>query len=147
MKRLLATTAALSLLVAAGPALAATKAPVHGACKAPAGATLLKPGGKASEATVATPVGVANEGSSDAGSFVLDLSGKPESSSGKITLTLSWANPVSDYDLVVGGTNDAASDNPEIRVVKARHCKAVPVEVSVFLGVPVDELTLAAKGS
>ena len=145
MKRLLAATATLSLLVAAGPALAAPA--TFGACKAPEGATVLKPGAKAVEGTVATPVGALNEGSEQAGTFVLDLSGKPQSATGKLTFTLSWANPVSDYDLVIGGTNDEATDNPEIRSVKARHCKAVPVEVSVYLGVPADELTLAVKAS
>lgn len=145
MKRILAATATLSLLAAgAGPALAA--APKHGACKAPAGATVLKPG-KTSEGVTATPVGALNEGTEEAGVFVLDLSGKPTSTTGKIALTLSWANPASDYDLVVAGTNEEATDNPETRIVKARHCKPVPVDVSVYLGVPVDELTLKAKAS
>ena len=145
MKRLLAATATRSLLAAgAAPALAA--APKHAACKAPAGATVLKPGATFEEVT-ATPVGALNETSEEAGVFVLDLSGKPSSSTGKIALTLSWANPASDYDLVVAGTNDEAIDNPETRIVKAKHCKPVPVEVSVYLGVPVDELTLKAKAS
>ena len=144
MKRILAATATLSLLVAAGPALAAPAK--FGACKAPAGATLVKPGATV-ESTVATPVGALNEGTEEAGTFVLDLSGKPQSTAGKLTFTLSWANPASDYDLVIGGTNDESTDNPEVRAVKARHCKPVPLEVSVFLGVPVDKLTLAVKGS
>jgi hypothetical protein len=79
MKRLLAATATLSLLVAAGPALAAPAK--NGACKAPAGATLVKPGAKA-DSTPATPVGALNETTEDAGTFVLDLSGKPADSAG-----------------------------------------------------------------
>ena len=147
MKRLLAATATLSLLAAAGPALAATKAPLNGACKAPAGATLIKPGAKAVESNPDTPIGALNETVTEAGTFVLDLSGKPEGTAGKLTFTLSWDNPISDYDLIVGGTNDLATENPEVRIFKARHCKAVPVEIGVFTGVPVDALTLAVKGS
>ena len=144
MKRLLAATATLSLLAAAGPALAAP--PKNAPCKAPAGATLIKPGAKAVESNPETPVGALNEGTSDAGKFVLDLGGKPEGATGKLTFTLSWDTP-SDYDLIVAGTNELATDNPEVVTVKARHCKAVPVEIGVFYGVPVDALTLAVKGA
>jgi len=144
MKRLLAATATLSLLVAAGPALAAPAK--NAACKAPAGATLVKPGAKAVESKVPTPVGALNEASKEAGTFVLDLSGKAQSATGKLSFTLSWANPVSDYDLVVAGSNDEATDNPETRVFKAKHCKPVPLEVSVYLGAPTDQLTLSVKG-
>ncbi|MCW2680018.1 MAG: hypothetical protein JWM62_1419 [Frankiales bacterium] len=152
MKRLLAVTASLSLLVAAGPALAATKAPVNAACKAPSGATVLKPGAPAVESTVTTPVGAGNgllgDAVVDAGTFVLDLRGKPVGTSGKVTLTLSWDDPVgvTDYELVVNGVNKAAVANPEVQTVKATHCKAIKVGVDVFLGLPVDELTLAARG-
>jgi hypothetical protein len=146
MKRILAATATLSLLAVGGPALAAAKAPVHAACKAPAGAIVLKPGATYEEATD-TPVGAFNEGTEKAGTFVVDLSGRPTSTTSKLGLTLSWENPASDYDLVVGGTNDEAGDNPETRVVKAKHCKPVEVEVSVYLGAPIDEITLKAKAS
>ena len=145
MKRILAATATLSLLAVGGPALAA-KAPVHAACKAPAGAIVLKPGATYEEGT-ATPIGALNEGTEDAGTFVVDLSGKPTSTTSKLSLTISWSNPVADYDLVVDGTNDEATDNPEIRVVKARHCKPIDVDVSVYLGVPADQITLKAKAS
>lgn len=146
MKRLLAAAATLTLLATAAPALAAPAK--NGACKAPAGATLIKPGAKAAESTAPTPVGAVNEGGVEqAGTFVLDLSGKPQGQTGKLTFTLSWDNPLSDYDLIIGGTNDLSTDNPEVRAVKARHCKPVPVEVGVYTGVPIDELTLAVKGS
>lgn len=145
MKRLLAATATLSLLAAAGPALAAPSK--NGACTAPAGATVIKPGARAVESSPATPVGAFNTTAEDAGSFVLDLGGKPQGATGKLTFTLSWANPASDYDLVVSGTNDEAVENPEIRTFKAKHCKPVLLEVSVYAGVPVDDLTLAVKGA
>jgi hypothetical protein len=144
MKRLLAATATLSLLAAAGPALAAPAR--YAACKAPAGATLVKPGATA-DSSPTTPVGALNETSEQAGTFVLDLSGKPTSAAGKLTFTLSWENPVSDYDLVVAGTNEEGVDNPEVLTFKAKHCKPVPVEIAVFLGVPADDLSLSVKGS
>lgn len=146
MNRALVATAVLSLLAAGGPALAAAE-PKHGACKAPEGAVVLKAGDKPVESTVATPVGVLGGAEQEAGVFYLDLQGKPESSKGKITLTLSWANPASDYDLVVNGSNAESVDNPEVATTKASHCKPVKVDVDVYLGVPVDELTLTAKGA
>jgi hypothetical protein len=147
MKRLLAATATLSLLAVGGPALAA-KAPVHGACKAPEGATVLKAGAKAVESSFAAPVGAAGVvAAEEVGVFYLDLSGTPTSTRGKITLTLSWDNPVTDYDLVVNGVNELSTDNPETATAKASHCKPVQVGVEVFSGVPAEQLTLAAKGS
>lgn len=146
MRRLLAAAGALSLLVGAGPALAAAE-PRHGACKAPEGAVVLKAGAKPVESVVATPVGALTGFEQEVGVFYLDLQGKPKSSQGKVALTLSWDNPVSDYDLVVNGSNAESTDNPETAVAKAAHCKPVEVAVDVFLGVPVDELTLSAKGS
>ena len=140
----LAAVGVLTVLAAAGPAVAAPAK--HGACKAPAGAVLLKPGKEAKE-VIPTPVGALNTSETEVGTYVLDLSGKPAASKGKITFTLSWANPVSDYDLVVNGTNELSTDNPEITSIKASHCRAVKVGVDVFAGVPVDELTLAAKGA
>ena len=145
MKRILAAMATVSLLAAAGPALAAPK---NAACKAPKDAIVLKPGGKAFEGTVATPVGAVNSfGTEEVGEFYLDLSGKPAGTKGKLTLTLSWENPASDYDLVVNGNNAEAIENPEVNVTKAAHCKAITVETDVYLGVPSDELTLQAKAS
>ncbi|TAL22843.1 MAG: hypothetical protein EPN99_05310 [Frankiales bacterium] len=144
MKRLLAAAGVLSVIVAAGPAVAAPAK--HGACKAPAGAVLVKPGTESKE-VVATPVGALNLTEDEVGTYVLDLSGKPAASRGKLTFTLSWANPASDYDLVVNGVNELSTDNPEVTSVKASHCRAVKVGIAVFTGVPVDELTLAAKGA
>ena len=146
MKRILAAAGALSLLAGAGPALAAAE-PRHGACKAPAGATVLKAGAKPVESSVPTPVGFGTGFEKEAGVFYLDLAGKPKSTRGKITLTLTWPNPVSDYDLVVNGINEESSDNPETTAAKASHCKPVKVDVDVFIGVPTDQLTLSAKGA
>ena len=149
MKRLLAATATLSLLAAAGPALAAPS--TYGACKAKEGGTVVKAGGKGYEETFLAPAGagagLAADNPQDVGSFYLDLAGKPLSTRGKLTLTLAWSNPVSDYDLIVGGTNQLSSDNPEVVDVKAAHCKPLRVGVDVFVGAPVDELTLTVKGA
>jgi hypothetical protein len=144
MKRLLAAVGVLSVIAAAAPAVAAPAK--HGACKAPAGAIVLKPG-KEVTGVIPTPVGVLNTSQSEVGSYVLDLSGRPAATRGKITFTLSWDNPVSDYDLVVNGVNELSTDNPEVASVKASHCRAVSLGLEVFTGVPVDELTLAVKGA
>lgn len=150
MKRLVVTAAALSLL-AAGPAVAAKKAPVHAPCKAPAGAFVVKAGGPALEMAVETPVGALNSAAVDAevevGSFYVDLGGKPQTSRGSLSFTLAWDNPVSDYDLVVNGSNDLSTDNPEFRSESSSHCRRISVSVDVFYGVPVDALTLTAKAS
>lgn len=143
MRRLLAATATVSLLAAAGPALAAPA--THGACNAPDGAIVLKAGGEGYEEVVSTPVGVFNSGSQEVGSFYVDLSGKPAADKGKLKLTLSWDAPGTDYDLVVNGTNEESVDNPEVLSVKAAHCKKIEVAVEVWLGAPVEELTLTAK--
>jgi hypothetical protein len=150
MKRLLAAAAAASLLAAAGPVLAAAPAK-HGACKAPSDAIVVQPGGAQYETVTPTPVGagagLTGSYEEQVGTFYLDLQGQPASTRGSITFTLSWLNPVSDYDLIVNGANELSSDNPEISKVKAKHCRALKVGVDVFLGVPVDEITLTAKGA
>jgi hypothetical protein len=120
---------------------------VHGACTAPDGGIVLKPGAKPIEQVVETPVGAFNSSPVEVGAFYVDLSGQPASSRGKLALTIAWENPASDYDLVVNDTNDESTDNPEIRSVKASHCKAIDVAVDVYLGVPIDEITLTAKAS
>ena len=148
MKRLLAAAGALSLLATAGPALAAPAK--HTACKAPSGATVLKAGAKPVESVVTTPVGALGGWEEEAGVFYLDLAGKPVGTKGKVTLTLSWEDPtglVTDYDLVVDGTNDEGITNPETRAVKTTHCRPIEVAVDVYTGTPLDELTLSAKGA
>ena len=148
MKRILAAAGALALLATAGPALAAPAK--LGACKAPEGAIVVKAGAKPYEAVVPTPVGALGGSEEAVGTFYLDLAGKPVGTSGKLTLTLSWEDPtgvVTDYDLVVNGTNDEAITNPEVRAVKTAHCKAIQVGVDVYTGLPTDELTLSAKGA
>ena len=151
MRRVLASVAAVSLVALSGPALAAVKpVPRHGACKAPAGAFVLKPGASV-QPPVTTPVGVLGGIASDfaepVGDFYVDLSGKPQTTRGTLELVMDWttsATGVTDYDLVVNGTNDLSSDIPEFRVEKASHCRKISVAVEVFAGLPVDEITLTA---
>jgi hypothetical protein len=146
MKRLLAAAGALALLATAGPALAAPAK--HGACKAPKDAVVLKAGAKPVEAVIPTPVGVGNlTGETPVGTYYLDLAGKPADSRGKVTFTLSWANPISDYDLVVNGNNALSTDNPEVASLKASHCRPIKLGIDVFIGLPIDEITLSAKGA
>lgn len=145
MRRALTAATALALLAGGGPALAAAKpAPKHAACKAPAGAIVVKPGKQVS-LTPETPIGAGNGFETPVGDVYVDLGGTPLSKKATLTLQLSWTNPVSDYDLVVDGVNPLGTDNPEVAIVKAKHCKPVTVATDVFLGVPVDALTFTAS--
>lgn len=144
--RLLLLTGALALVAASGPVLAEDDVAVHTACAAPAGAVVLTPGGEGYDEAVTPPVGALNLTSEDLGVFVVDLAGQPVDTAGSLTLTLSWDNPLADYDLVVDGTNDLATDNPETKFVEVEHCQRVDVGMEVFLGAPVDALTLQATG-
>lgn len=147
MNRLVLLTGALALVAAAGPSYAALDGDValNGACAAPAGATVLVPGAEAVEKGVTPPVGALNLTSAQAGTFVVDLAGLPVETVGSLSLTLSWDNPVTDYDLVVDGANDLSTDNPEVKVVDVAHCTPVDVDLETFIGAPVDEVTLAAE--
>lgn len=145
MRRLLAAAAAVSLLGAA-PALAAKPVPKHAPCKAPAGAFVVKPGTPLTQ-TPTTPIGVLGGFEEPVGDFYVDLGGRPNSSTSTLEFELSWTNPISDYDLVVNGVNELGTDNPEFISVKGSHCRRVSVAIDVFLGVPVDELTLVAKAT
>ena len=142
MRLLLATTVALSLL-AAGPVFAAN---THGRCSAPSGSFVVKPGAPLTQ-TPTTPVGALGDFEEPVGNFYVDLSGKPVGATSTIEFTLSWLNPLSDYDLVVNGNNELGTDNPEVIAVKGAHCKKVTVAIDLFLGVPVDELTLDTKAT
>lgn len=145
MNRLLLLPSALALVAGAvaGPALAEDAPDTYGPCVAPEGATVVTPGADALSRPVETPIGALNAvGTVDAGSVYVDLSGLPKTSSAALQLTLSWDNPVSDYDLVVDGDNALATDNPETRVVTVGHCTPTTLGVEVFYGLPVDALTL-----
>jgi hypothetical protein len=148
MRRLLASAAAVSLVALSGPALAAVKpVPKHGACKAPAGAFVLKPGASV-QPPVTTPVGALGSTAEPIGDFYVDLSGKPDTTKGTLELVMEWTTAstgATDYDLVVNGTNDLSTDIPEFRAERASHCRKITVAVEVFTGVPVDEITLTAK--
>jgi hypothetical protein len=85
--------------------------------------------------------------SAEAGTFVLDLSGKPQSTVGTLTFTPSWDDPASDDDMIVAGTDDEAIEDPELRSLQAQHGKPVPLAITVCTGVPVHALTLAVTGS
>lgn len=145
MRRLLAAAAAVSLL-GAGPVLAAKPVPKHAPCKAPAGAFVVKPGTPLTQ-TPTTPIGALGGFEAAVGDFFVDLGGRPNSSTSTLEFELSWANPLSDYELVVNGVNEMGTDNPEVISVKGSHCRRVTVAIDVFTGAPVDELTLVAKAT
>jgi hypothetical protein len=146
MKRLALATSALALLAAAVPALAEDEPEVvlHEACAAPAGALVVVPGTPATTSPT-TPVGALNEAVVDSPErlVVVDLAGRPDTTTANLELTLSWDNPVTaDYDLVTDGQNDLSTDDPETKVLRVRHCVPVRVDVEVFVGLPTDTLTL-----
>lgn len=142
--RVLAGAAAASLLLAAGPALAAPKkVKAHPACAVPSGAMVVSPSAPF-EADLTPPVGVLNLTTTEIGELWVDLKGVPATARGSVTLTLTYDNPLSDYDLVINGSNSLSTDNPEVHNLKVSHCKRVELGLEVFTGVPVDSLTLAA---
>lgn len=147
MTRLLAAVGALALLAAAGPALASDPVPVHGACAAPAGAIVVTPDTDAVERDVATPVGALGLAQTQVGDVYVDLAGRPAASTADLVLTLSFDNPVADYDLVTDGNNDLSTDAPETKLLTVAHCSPVAVAVEVFTGLPVDALTLATSAT
>ncbi|HVE64429.1 MAG TPA: hypothetical protein VNB94_11590 [Mycobacteriales bacterium] len=134
----------------AGPAAAAPNK--NGPCKVPSGAFVLK-AGQSREQEVATPVGAINSLASPTvdmattvGDFYVDLAGRPAGTGGLIPFTLSWDNELSDYDLFINGKTELSEDHPESRVVPVNHCVKVSVKVDVFVGLPIDKLSLKSAG-
>jgi hypothetical protein len=147
MTALRALLAAALLLVLAIPATAQTAEPVLlQPCTNTADAIVVKAGETVSP-EVTTPVGVANDSSgTDVGTVVVDLSGLPVGARRTTTLTMTVDNLVADYDLVVDGDNPISSDNPEVyTVTNVGHCRAIDVNVEVFLGLPIDQIDLDVR--
>lgn len=146
MRHLLVILAALSALALTVPAGAQLAEPVlNEPCTNTDGRTVVTLDAPFSD-VVETPVGAGNlTGPIPAGTgeYVIDLQGLEEGVRKTVNLTLSVDNPVADYDLVVNGENDLSTDNPENKSVpNARHCQVVSLETDVFIGVPIDTLTL-----
>ena len=118
-------------------------------CGAPDGATVISPE-VGFDGTIPTPVGTLNGSEfgvserSDAGRYQLDLAGLEVGTRGRVVMTLAWDTPggVGDYDLVVNGSNDYSVDSPEVKTVTLGHCGFVDLEADVFIGTPLDTLTL-----
>ena len=148
MKRPIALLAVLSAVLIAAPAGADVD--VYAACTNVGGATVVTPA-DGFNGTVTTPVGALNLGTEPAGNYILDLVGKPIGSRGSVTMTLSWdptPAPVSDYDLVVNGENALSTDFPEVHgLTSLPHCTVISLETSVFVGAPIDTLTLDVDAS
>ena len=147
MTKLRVLLAILSLLVVALPATAET-VPVHAACANPDGRTLVSPSDRFS-GTVETPIGAASEGiAGDAGAYIIDLAGLPQSSKAKVSLTLSAeaVGLVTDYDLVINGSNAETVGTPETHdFANTTHCATFDLETVVFFGTPLDTLNLDIK--
>lgn len=148
MTRLATLALIVSLLAFAVPAAADTEPVLLAPCTLAEGETAVTPGpdGQFSE-VVETPVGALNVvGLVEVGTFVVDLAGLPEDTRRTATMTLGWDNPVSDYDLVVNGANDFGTDNPEVKSLTNRaHCARIDLATDVFVGVPIDVLTLTVR--
>lgn len=100
---------------------------------------------------VTTPVGAVDAGSefgvgevTELGYFQLDLAGHEVGTVGRLTMTLSWDTPggLGDYDLLLDGANANSVDSPETHTRTLGHCDGVDLAVDVFLGTPLDTVTL-----
>jgi hypothetical protein len=132
---------ALLLTLAATPAAAQEEPVLLQPCTNTAGATVVTPADAFSD-TVPTPVGALGLAQEQAGTFVVDLAGLPVGTRRTTTLTLEMPD-YADYDMVVNGENPFSTDVPEVFVLSARnHCARSDVQTEVFLGLPIDELTL-----
>ena len=139
--------ALLLVLVVALPAAAQEEPEVvlYEPCTNTADATVITPA-EGFAGVVETPVGALGSTRAPAGTYVVDLAGLPEGTRRTVTFTLSFDNPVADYDLVVNGDNLLSTDNPEYHTLSnSTHCKQITVETEVFLGLPIDVLELSAK--
>lgn len=100
---------------------------------------------------IATHVGALTTGSefgvgevTDLGYFQLDLAGHEVGTRGRLTMTLSWDTPggLGDYDLIVDGSNEYSPASPEVHTRTLGHCGIVGLVVDVFVGTPLDTVTL-----
>ncbi len=143
MTKLRAFLAIMSLLLIAAPAAAEDTVQLNQACNKP-GTVVTSTAPFSGE--VETPVGALNLTTAEAGSYVVDLAGTPVGTRKNVTLTLSFDNPVADYDMVVNGVNEFGTDSPEVFTVSnATHCSIISVQTEVFIGAPIDVLTLDVK--
>ena len=76
----------------------------------------------------------------------LSLEGFEVGTRARVTVMLDWDTPggVGDYDLNVNGANDFSVDQPEVETFTIGHCDALNIQTEVFIGLPVDTLTLTA---
>ena len=154
MVKLLGLAVLVAALVFVGPAGAVegeVPAEVNAPCPAREGATVVTPSEDFS-GTVPTPVGVMFEGPSpveEAGSYVIDLAGRPVGSKAIVSTLLSWdlsGEMLGDYDVLIDGTEESveeSTDFPDLHErVNVRHCQVLALQTRVFTGVPLDTLTL-----
>lgn len=112
-------------------------------CETVEGATSITPE-EGFDGTVPTPAGAGNfTPAEDAGLHQLDLAGHDVGSTARVRMTLSWDTPaLGDYDLIVNGHNELSTDDPETHSRTLQHCDLLDLETVVFIGLPVDTLTL-----
>lgn len=118
---------------------------LHGPCEdRAAGVTVLTPEAFYDQ-VVPTPVGTAGSTQADAAVIQVSLEGQPVGASAELVLTLDWDTPeVGDYDLVTNGDNVLDTAQPEQKTLPVMHCTVVDIDTEVFIGTPLDTVTLTA---
>lgn len=154
MTRLMGVFVLVAALAFAGPAAAVegeVVEEVNAPCPTTEGVTVVTPS-EGFTGTVPTPVGVIFEGPSpveDAGSYIVDLAGRPVGSKATVTTALSWdlsGEMLGDYDVLIDGaeeTVEESTDFPDVHErLNVRHCQVLDLQTRVFTGLPLDTLTL-----
>lgn len=127
-----------------------TEAELYEPCAAAEGVTAITPAAGFDE-EITTPVGALTGGSefgvgevTELGYFQLDLAGYEVGTPGRLTMTLSWDTPagLSDYDLIIDGSNEYSAASPETHTRTLGHCGRVDLAADVFTGTPLDTVTL-----
>ncbi len=118
---------------------------LYGPCEdRAAGVTVLTPEAFYDQ-VVPTPVGTLGSTQADAAVIQVSLEGQPVGTTAELALTLDWDTPeVGDYDLVTNGDNVLDTAQPEQKTLPVLHCTVVDIDTEVFLGTPLDTVTLTA---
>jgi hypothetical protein len=95
---------------------------------------------------IVVPIGALNLAPAETvGRFAIDLAGLEVGTRANVRyeLTMDSPSPLVDYDLIVNGVNELATDNPEtVARSNQAHCSTATVEVVTYIGTPLDVLTL-----
>lgn len=78
---------------------------------------------------------------------IIDLAGEPVGSTARVDVTVSWDDPVSDFDIDVNGTASAgftvlSGPQETVNLGTLKHCSVITTEVANFSGSPLAAITL-----